>query len=61
MNRIEDVSRVRMYIGPVLMYGMNVTILMLTIIPLCFTLTPNLPSQHLPLPLLVLSIHFKIL
>ena len=60
MNRIsEDVSRVRMYIGPALMYGMNVTILMLTIIPFMFYINSKLAFYSiLPLPLLVLSIYY---
>ena len=60
MNRIsEDVSRVRMYIGPALMYGMNVTILMLTIIPFMFYINSKLAFYSIiPLPLLVLSIYY---
>ncbi len=59
MNRIsEDVSRVRMYLGPALMYGMNVTILMLMIIPFMFYINFNLAFYSLmPLPLLVVSIY----
>ena len=42
MNRIsEDVSKVRMYLGPALMYGMNVTILMLMVIPFMFYINSN--------------------
>ena len=59
MNRIsEDVSKVRMYLGPALMYGMNVTILMLMIIPFMFYINFNLAFYSLmPLPLLVVSIY----
>ena len=59
MNRIsEDVSKVRMYLGPALMYGMNVTILMLMIIPFMFYINFNLSFYSLmPLPLLVVSIY----
>tara|TARA_B100001741_G_scaffold109302_1_gene89994 strand:- start:1393 stop:3156 length:1764 start_codon:yes stop_codon:yes gene_type:complete len=59
MNRIsEDVSKVRMYIGPALMYGMNVTILMLMVIPFMFYINSNLAFYSLmPLPLLVVSIY----
>ena len=59
MNRIsEDVSKVRMYLGPALMYGMNVTILMLMIIPFLFYINFNLAFYSLmPLPLLVVSIY----
>ena len=59
MNRIsEDVSKVRMYVGPALMYGMNVTILMLMVIPFMFYINFNLAFYSLmPLPLLVVSIY----
>ena len=59
MNRIsEDVSKVRMYLGPALMYGMNVTILMLMVIPFMFYVNSNLAFYSLmPLPLLVVSIY----
>ena len=59
MNRIsEDVSKVRMYLGPALMYGMNVTILMLMVIPFMFYINFNLAFYSLmPLPLLVVSIY----
>tara|TARA_S200000501_G_scaffold105679_1_gene99066 strand:- start:2353 stop:3861 length:1509 start_codon:yes stop_codon:yes gene_type:complete len=60
MNRIsEDVSRVRMYVGPALMYGMNVTILMLTIIPFMFYINTKLAFYSiLPLPMLVVAIYY---
>ena len=60
MNRIsEDVSRVRMYLGPALMYGMNVTILMLMVIPFMFYINPNLAFYSImPLPFLVVCIYF---
>ena len=59
MNRIsEDVSKVRMYLGPALMYGMNVTILMLMVIPFMFYINSNLAFYSvMPLPLLVDSIY----
>ena len=59
MNRIsEDVSKVRMYLGPALMYGMNVTILILMVIPFMFYVNSNLAFYSLmPLPLLVVSIY----
>ena len=59
MNRIsEDVSKVRMYLGPALMYGMNVTILMLMVIPFMFYINFNLAFYSLmPLPLLVVTIY----
>ena len=60
MNRIsEDVSRVRMYLGPALMYGMNVTILMIMVIPFMFYINSTLAFfSILPLPLLVVSIYY---
>ena len=60
MNRIsEDVSRVRMYLGPALMYGMNVTILMIMVIPFMLYINSTLAFfSILPLPLLVISIYF---
>ena len=59
MNRIsEDVSKVRMYLGPALMYGLNVSILMLMVIPFMFYINFNLAFYSLmPLPLLVVSIY----
>ena len=59
MNRIsEDVSKVRMYLGPALMYGLNVTILMLMVIPFMFYINPTLAFYSLlPLPMLVISIY----
>ena len=59
MNRIsEDVSKARMYVGPALMYGMNVTILMLMVIPFMFYINSNLAFYSLmPLPILVVSIY----
>ena len=43
MNRIsEDVSRVRMYVGPALMYGVNTGILFLFIIPFMFYVNSEL-------------------
>ena len=60
MNRIsEDVSKVRMYLGPALMYGMNVTILMFIVIPFMFYINLNLAFYSLiPLPFLVICIYF---
>ena len=59
MNRIsEDVSKVRMYLGPALMYGLNVTILMLMVIPFMFYINSTLAFYSLlPLPMLVVSIY----
>ena len=59
MNRIsEDVSKVRMYLGPALMYGLNITILMLMVIPFMLYINPTLTFYALlPLPLLCISIY----
>lgn len=58
MNRIsEDVSRVRMYIGPSIMYGITLTTLFLTLIPIMFIANAELTWYAIsPLPLLSLSI-----
>ena len=59
MNRIsEDVSRTRMYFGPVLMYGTNAVVLFIVIISYMFTIEPNLTLYTLiPLPLLSIIIY----
>lgn len=59
MNRIsEDVSRVRMYIGPAIMYGVGLITLFLMVIPYMFYINPTLTFYSLlPLPLLSLSIY----
>lgn len=60
MARIsEDVSRVRMYLGPAIMYGINLIILFPMVIG--YMLTVNVPLTFyslLPLPILSLSIYF---
>ena len=58
MNRIsEDVSRVRMYLGPAIMYGLTLITLFLMLIPFMFDISPTLTWYALsPLPLLSLSI-----
>jgi ATP-binding cassette subfamily B protein len=58
MNRIsEDVGRVRMYIGPAIMYGLTLVTLFLMLIPYMFYMSPTLTWYALsPLPLLSLSI-----
>ena len=54
MNRIsEDVSKVRMYYGPVLMYGTNAVVLFIVIISYMFSVAPKLTIYSLiPLPIL---------
>jgi len=58
MNRIsEDVSRVRMYIGPSIMYGLQLTTLFVTLIPIMFHVNTELTWYAIsPLPILSLSI-----
>src|SRR5687767_6336208 len=58
MNRIsEDVSRVRMYIGSSIMYGLQLTTLFLTLIPIMFRINAELTWYAIrPLPILSLSI-----
>ncbi len=58
MNRIsEDVGRVRMYLGPAIMYGLTLATLFMMLIPFMFKISPLLTWYALsPLPLLSLSI-----
>ena len=60
MNRIsEDVSKVRMYIGPAIMYGLNLTTMFLIVIPFMYSINPKLTIYSLmPLPLLSISIYY---
>ncbi len=60
MNRIsEDVSRVRMYLGPSIMYGLNLVILFLILIPYMFSVNVELTLYALlPFPLLSFSIYY---
>lgn len=60
MNRIsEDVSRVRMYVGPALMYTINVGMSLLIIIPIMIYWSPTLTLFVLaPLPVLAASIYY---
>ncbi len=60
MNRIsEDVSKVRMYLGPSIMYGLNLIILFLVLIPYMFSINVELTLYVLiPLPLLSMSIYY---
>jgi len=59
MNRIsEDVSKVRMYYGPVLMYGANAIVLFFVIITYMFSVAPKLTIFSLiPLPILSIFIY----
>lgn len=60
MNRIsEDVGRVRMYLGPAIMYGLTLITLFLMLIPDMFRISSTLTWYAIsPLPLLSLSIFF---
>lgn len=60
MARIsEDVTRVRMYLGPAIMYGMNLVVLFLILIPYMISINARLTLYALlPLPLLSVSIYF---
>jgi ATP-binding cassette, subfamily B, multidrug efflux pump len=60
MNRIsEDVGRVRMYLGPSIMYGMQLITLFLMLIPVMFAISAKLTWYALiPLPLLSISIYY---
>ena len=60
MNRIsEDISKVRMYLGPAIMYGINLTVLFGILIPYMFSISTTLTLYAmLPLPFLSASIYF---
>ena len=59
LNRItEDVSKVRMYLGPAIMYSLNLTTLIILILYRMLTVSPELTLIALsPLPLLSLLIY----
>jgi len=60
MSRIsEDVSKVRMYIGPVILYGLNLLSLTILVSYSMFSVSPTLTLWSLlPLPFLSLSIYY---
>ncbi len=60
LNRIsEDVSRVRMYLGPSIMYGLQLITLFLMLIPVMFMISVKLTLFALiPLPILSFSIYY---
>jgi ATP-binding cassette, subfamily B, multidrug efflux pump len=60
MARIsEDVSKVRMYLGPGIMYGLNLFTLFAILIPYMFSINVRLTLYTLiPLPVLSLSIYY---
>lgn len=60
MNRVtEDVSRVRMYLGPGIMYTINTSVLFILIIISMFNVNTRLTVfSLLPLPLLAITIYY---
>lgn len=60
MNRIsEDVSKVRMYLGPSIMYGLTLITLFAMLIPYMFSINVELTLYALiPLPILSVSIYY---
>tara|TARA_R110002096_G_scaffold365789_1_gene559093 strand:- start:1162 stop:3003 length:1842 start_codon:yes stop_codon:yes gene_type:complete len=60
MNRIsEDVSKVRMYLGPGIMYSINLVTLFLIVIPVMLSIDVELTLYALaPLPILSILIYF---
>jgi len=60
MNRAtEDVNRVRMYVGPAIMYAINTTVLFCLVIYLMFSVNSTLAIYALlPLPILVVAIYY---
>ena len=59
MNRIsEDVSKVRMYLGPAIMYCLTALVLFATVIPVMYRQAPSLTIYVLiPLPILSIAIY----
>ena len=60
MNRIsEDVSKVRMYLGPGIMYSLNLAALFVIIVPIMFSINVKLTIYSLlPLPVLSIIIYY---
>ena len=60
MNRItEDISKVRMYLGPAVMYSINLTVLFSLVIYRMFSVSETLTTYVLfPLPILAISVYF---
>lgn len=59
MNRIsEDVSKVRMYLGPAIMYSVQTGVLFIVVIPYMFSQAPELTLYTIaPLPILSFAIY----
>ncbi|HCW08480.1 MAG TPA: ABC transporter [Cytophagales bacterium] len=60
MNRIsEDVGRVRMYLGPSIMYGLTLISLFAMLVPVMFYISPKLTFYSLlPLPFLSIAVFY---
>ena len=60
MNRIsEDVSHVRMYLGPAIMYSMNLTFLVSLVVGVMYSIDPVLTGfALLPLPFMSVGVYF---
>jgi len=60
MNRIsEDVSRVRMYTGPAIMYLVNITVMIIVVFIAMMNISPGLTLVVIfPLPILVILIYY---
>lgn len=60
MNRIsDDVSKVRMFAGPAIMYSLNLTCMIILVVSLMFYVNPEITFYVLiPLPILALTIYF---
>lgn len=60
MNRIsEDVSQVRMYLGPAIMYSINLVFLFILVISVMVSINPTITLYVLiPLPILSISIYY---
>lgn len=60
MSRItEDVTKVRMYVGPAILYGINLTTLVIMVVVSMLNVSPELTLYALaPMPILSISIYF---
>ena len=60
MNRIsEDVSRVRMYVGPAVMYILNLLVMVIMCVSVMFAIDPELTLYTLsPLPFVMVAIYY---
>lgn len=60
MNRIsEDVTKVRMYLGPGIMYSLNLIVLFIIVVPIMFSINVKLTLYSLiPLPILSIIIYY---